>query len=1069
MIRIVSFQMEDIGLSIIAKIAEYTVHPILSHAQYLFCFKNFATNLLDAKRELELTRDSVKERVKEATNRTEKIEPTVEKWLKDVENVLEEVQMLEGKITEASKNCFRRQCQYFLAKKVARKTEIMTQLNHNSNFNPFSRLTELPGMMYFSSKNFVLFKSTESAYNKLLEALKYNNGCVIGLRGLGGSGKTTLVKEVGKKAEELKLFDKVVMATVSQTPNTRNIQAQIADQLGLQLTEQSELGRAQRLSQRLKNGETLLILDDVWEKLDFEALGIPFNENNKGCSVLLTTRSREVCTSMQCKSIIELSILTQEEAWTLFKLFASITDDSPEALKVVARKIANKCKGLPIAIVTVGSTLREKTLEEWELALSRLEESKPLDIPKGLSSPHACLKLSFDNLTNQLAKSMFLLCSIFPEDHEIELENLFRFGKGLGLSGTFGTMDKARKEMHVAVNILMDSCLLYANKKECVKMHDMVRDVALWIASERGQAILVSTVMDPRNLVEDEATEDKRAISLWDLKNGQLLDDQLNCPKLEILLLHSTIVGFEVPNAYFEGMKMLKILAFLRFGYKWEMFISRTTSTSMFTLSLPQSIKSLTNLRTLCLRGYKLGDISILENLKGLEILDLRGSSFEEFPNGIVALKKLKLLDLYNCWIEKNNTYEVIGRCLKLEELYLYIWTAADDFPHDVSFSRLQRFVVIHAKINIGYNQYSNVIQILEKHGPSRALCIEGFDASAQSFTSLPIKDLFIRAESLQLMHLQGGYKNVIPTMDQQGMNELVFLILEYCSEIECLFDNTFISNTNNPYVDWLKREAVFSSLVILRLHHMNGLREVFRDPSSQCSLKNLEEIRIENCIQLYNISFPKNAKLCSLKFLKIERCQMLTSLFMPSIVQTLEQLEELRISKCSKLKHIIEDEERENVDYASNQSHSSLVLPKLRILDIEGCGRLESIFPVCYAQGLVRLEVMSIRNSGELKYVFGTEKEHHLSVYQNHRFQETNIEINFLNFRSLKLNSLSNLIDIWPEYYHPCSPNLKALECNKCPRLSYSSVRKVVPGLHLQKDTTAMVKIILKAILLFK
>ncbi|KAK7300783.1 hypothetical protein RJT34_11633 [Clitoria ternatea] len=1063
-IRIVIFQMEDIALSVIAKISEYAVAPILRHAQYLCCFNNFVGNLPNVKRELELTRDSVKERVREATNRTEKIQPTVEKWLKDVENVLEEVQMIEGRISEARKSYFRRQCQYFLAKEIARKTEKMTQLNLNSKFEPFSRLTELPGMKYYSSKDFVLFQSTESAYKKLLEALKDKSACMIGLRGIGGSGKTTLVKEVGKKVVELEHFEKVVMATVTQTPNIRSIQAQIADQLGFKLEEESNLGRAQRLSQRLRKGTTLIIFDDVWEKLDFEALGIPFNENNKGCAcvVLLTTRSKEVCTSMQCECIIELGLLTREEAWTLFKSSASLTDDSPHALKVVARKIVDECKGLPIAIVTIGSMLREKTFTEWELALSRLEDSKPLDVPKGLRSPHVCLQLSYDNLTNQLAKSLFLLCSIFPEDHEIDLEDLFRFGKGLGLVGTFGTMEKARREMHVALNILMDSCLLlYTNKKERVKMHDMVRDLALWIASQRGQEILGSTVMDPGILVGDETVEDKRVISLWDVKNGQLLDDQLNCPSLEILLLHSPNVGFEVSNL--EGMKMLKILAFLRFGFKWNVYINRITNTSMLTLSVPHSIESLKNLRTLCLRGYKLGDISIIGILQELEILDLRGSSFEELPSGIVALKKLKLLDLYNCWIEKSNAYEVIGRCVQLEELYLYLWRFEEDFPYNVTFSRLRRYVILKAEINIDYFEaYSHLqVKILEKHRPSRALCIDGFNASAQSFNSLPTKDLFVKAEDLHLLNLEGGYKNLIPTMDQKGMNQLIVLILEYCSEIECLLDSTIIANTENPHAHLLQTEAVFSSLVTLRLCYMQGLQEVFRDPSSRCSLKNLEELSIENCMQLSSISFPINLKLCNLKFLKIERCQMLTSLFMLSIGQTLELLEELRISKCSKLKHVIEVEEG-NVDYVSCQRHSSLLLPKLRILDIEGCENLEYIFPIFFAQGLVRLEEMRIHNSSQLKHVFGTEKEHHLSMYQNHSFHETKIEINLLSFRRLSLNSLSNLVDIWPEYCNPCSPNLKWLEFNKCPRLSNSSARKVVIRSHLQQDTTTMEKEIL-------
>nr|ATO98346.1 putative disease resistance protein [Glycine max] len=1037
--------MGDIVLSIVAKLAEYTVDPILHHARYLCCFNNIAGNLPNAKEELELTRNSVKERVEEAIMRTEIIEPAVEKWLKDVEKVLEEVHMLQGKISEVSKSYFRRQFQYFLTKKIARKIEKMAQLNHNSKFEPFSKIAELPGMKYYSSKDFVLFKSTESTYKKLLEALKDKSVSMIGLVGLGGSGKTTLAKEVGKKAEELKLFEKVVMATVSQTPNITSIQMQIADKLGLEFKEKTEEGRAQRLSERLRTGTTLLILDDVWEKLEFESIGIPYNENNMGCGVILTTRSREVCISMQCQTIIELNLLAGDEAWDLFKLNANITDESPYALKGVATKIVDECKGLPIAIVTVGSTLKGKTVKEWELALSRLKDSEPLDIPKGLRSPYACLGLSYDNLTNELAKSLFLLCSIFPEDHEIDLEDLFRFGKGMGLPGTFGTMEKARREMQIAVNILIDSyLLLQASIKERVKMHDMVRDVALWIASKSGQAILASTGMDPRMLIEDETIKDKRVISLWDLKRGKLLiDDQLNCPTLEILLFHSPEVDFEVSNACFERLKMIKILAFLTSSYTWW------SDTTDCTLSLPQSMESLQNLHTLCLRGYELGDISILESLQALEVLDLRGSSFIELPNGIASLNKLKLLDLFYCSIQtKKNAYEVIGRCLQLNELYLSIYSYAYvEFPHNISFSRLERYVLIYKM-----DPWQLRTDMLEEHRPTRALCVEGFNASVQSFISLPIKDFFQKAEYLHLRHLEGGYEDVLPSMDPQGMNHLIFLFLDYCREIKCVFDST--------NADLLQTEDAFSSLVSLRLSDLDNLEEVFHDPSSRCSLKSLEQIYIESCRQLYNISFPKNSKLCHLKFLGIENCPMLTCIFKPSIVQTLELLEQVTIGECSELKQIIEEVEEGSVDYVSSQSHTSLMLPKLRKLTIFDCQGLEYIFPMCYAQGLASLEELEIEECNELKYVFGSEKEHDLTVYQHQSHRQINIHINFFNLETLRLIRLPNLVDIWPKYFDPHLPNLKELHCIDCPRLPDSWVRRVmIIDSDLQQDSTATEK----------
>ncbi|XP_047178789.1 LOW QUALITY PROTEIN: disease resistance protein RPS2-like [Vigna umbellata] len=1043
--------MADFFISIAAKIAEYAVDPILHHTQYLCGFNDFAPNLSNAKIRLELTRDGVKERIRKAINMVEKVEPTVENWLKDVEKVLEEVQMLEERILSVNKSYFRKQCQYSLTKQIKRKTTEMIQLLHNRKFELFWRITELPGTKYYSSNNFFMFNSTEESYKKLLEALKNKSAFIIGLVGLGGSGKTTLAKEVGKKVEEMKLFEKAVLATVSQPLNIISIQDQIADQLSVELKEASEISRAQRLSERLRKGTTLVILDDVWEKLNFEALGIPFDENSKACCIFLTTGSREVCTSMKCQNIIELNPLTDGEAWTLFTFHANISNDSPEALKVMAERIVTKCNGSSTAIATLGSTLKEKTIEEFESAWLRLQNSERLSSLKGLTSHQVCLKVSYDNLTNQLAKSLLLLCSIFPKNHEIDLEDLFRFGRGLGVIWRFGRIEKERRVMRAAINILKNSYMLaYVKEKEKVKMRDSIRDVALWIAAESGQAILTCTAVDPRVLVDDEITKDKNVIALWDMKNGELLNYEWNCPSLEILLLHSPQVGFTISNAFIERLKKLKLLAFLKFEYRWKLPLE-TETPSWYASPLSQSIESLKNLNTLSLRGYKLGDISVLESLEALEILDLRGSSFKELPNGVVALQKLKLLDLYGCLIEKNNAYEVIGRCLRLEELYLYLFPSKEEFPHDVSFSRLQRYVIIQYHSE-SFSYYIHA-DILEKHRPSRALCIEGFNASTQTFISLPIKDLFMRAVYLHLKYIEGGYKNVIPSMRSQGMNQIVALILEHCLDIEFLFDGTFTNNN----VDVLHTKTVFSNLCTVRLHQMHGLREVFHDPSSQCSLEKLEELSIDSCNQLYNISFPRNSNLCSLKELRIISCPVLTCLFMPFIVQTLKLLEVLQIYECSELMHIIP---AEGNDYVGTQDHTSLMLPKLRIIEIAGCDKLKYIFPVCFGR-LPSLERLITKNCDKLKYVFGTEKERHLSMY--HEYPD------LLNLEVLLLVSLPNLVDIWPSYCHPRLPNLKELQCTECSTLSNSSLRKMAidSGLYHQ-GAAAMKKLLDEAALKF-
>ncbi|TKY51601.1 disease resistance protein [Spatholobus suberectus] len=267
--------MEDIAITITAKILEYLVKPLSDHARYIFGFNKIVRNLHDQKVKLISSQRRLNERMKEARRKTEIIEEAVEKWMNDVICVLEEVEKLEEK-TKENTRCYHGPFQYLLAKEVARVTEKMAILNTNSNFNSesFSRRTELPGMKYFSSKNFVHSKSTERAYNELMEALNDGKNRMIGLLGMGGAGKTTLVEVVGKEAEESHLFDKVVMAVVSHNSVVTNIQGQIADSLGLILKEETPVGRAQRLSTSLENERTLVILDDVWQRLNLEAIGI---------------------------------------------------------------------------------------------------------------------------------------------------------------------------------------------------------------------------------------------------------------------------------------------------------------------------------------------------------------------------------------------------------------------------------------------------------------------------------------------------------------------------------------------------------------------------------------------------------------------------------------------------------------------------------------------------------------------------------------------------------------------------------------------------------------------------
>ncbi|RYR00521.1 hypothetical protein Ahy_B07g088639 [Arachis hypogaea] len=312
---------KELGL-LAAKISEYAVDLAIRQGQYLFRAGRFIKNLEKEKQKLISTLGSVQKRV-EATDKTEQVKDSVLKWINEAEKLVEEVENLE--------------------------TEIETN----------------GGSEYLYPGNIVYFKSTKKAPDQILEALQDDSINLIGLYGMGGSGKTILVKVVGNKAKTMNLFDRVVLATVSQTPDIKVIQKEIAELMGLKFSEENKASRAIRISLGLQSKQRILvILDDVWAKLKLEDIGIPCEEGNQcSCKVLLTTRLRGVCTLMNCQREIPLHLLSEEEAWIFFKEYSGIGDNSPSEVLKVASNVAMECKGLPIAIEAVGSSMKKKPIE----------------------------------------------------------------------------------------------------------------------------------------------------------------------------------------------------------------------------------------------------------------------------------------------------------------------------------------------------------------------------------------------------------------------------------------------------------------------------------------------------------------------------------------------------------------------------------------------------------------------------------------------------------------------------------------------------------------------------------
>ncbi|XP_072970053.1 disease resistance protein RPP13-like [Typha angustifolia] len=131
------------------------------------------------------------------------------------------------------------------------------------------------------------------------------------------------------------------------------------------------------LQSHLQGRKYLIVLDDVWNKEAWSLLERTFVGNNCGSRVVITTRSEDVASLADEGRKMKLTTLSKEEAWDLFCKMAFERLDGkrcPASLKNWADKIVDKCQGLPLAIVAIGSLLsyREKRNKSGDHSASNL-------------------------------------------------------------------------------------------------------------------------------------------------------------------------------------------------------------------------------------------------------------------------------------------------------------------------------------------------------------------------------------------------------------------------------------------------------------------------------------------------------------------------------------------------------------------------------------------------------------------------------------------------------------------------------------------------------------------------
>ncbi|KAL8491774.1 hypothetical protein ACS0TY_023389 [Phlomoides rotata] len=815
------------------------VVQIKRQLSYLCCFKSNVQSLNDEAKRLGDERSGLEMDVATAKNDAREVDPKVVSWLKEVNEIQQKMNALETEITSIQDGgCL---------KEIEKDT-------------------------------MAIFRD---------EKVK-----IMGICGMGGIGKTTLAKKVMSKVREEKLFDKSVMAVVSQHVDKKKIQGEIAENLGLGLKEKSLSSRAKILCSRLMNGERILIvLDDVWECLKLEELGIP---DKDGCSILLTSRDRGVLARMDAKPIIEMETLTEDEALSLFKEKLGFCANDQNLLSSLAQEISKECKGLPLALTSVAGALKDKKddISIWKDALQQLKSSNPEDLSEVLKDVYTPLKLSYDYLSSQNARFIFLLCCLFPEDSNIPFEDLVAYALGLRLFDGTWKLEKVRNRIYALVDMLKSRFLLCEGKYErCIRMHDVVRDVAIFIASNEKQLIKhgdTSTWISP--FLEERI----------DLANG------LTFPNLRLLMVdESSLEELQSSGIRFEGMNELNVLSIMAPSLR----------------SLPDTTRCLKNLRTLILRRCSLKTLCFVGEIENLEILICRDcDNVEELSSETARLKRLKLLEISGCRHVKKIGSGVISSMDKLEELKIVDsfdeWEADDEKENEnvglhelESLPNLTSLEIEVRDYNLAAQQISLPRKIEKYHiavgdreishcptdqfGKTMSLhlpeeitlgnwiheCVANAECLILEGDGSNRVDLGVAQKNIRFLSF--GYCTTVSSLVRGCGATIVFPLLEtmrlsYLNNLEEIWDIdgpiSEVSSSSSNYS--------FKNLKVLTLRHLPALKRLWKTSPNVVSLyTNLSSIFVYNCPRLLNLSTSKDC-FPQLQSIIIEHCGMMEYVF---------------------------------------------------------------------------------------------------------------------------------------------------------------------------------------------
>ncbi|KAA8525580.1 hypothetical protein F0562_007435 [Nyssa sinensis] len=671
---------------------------------------------------------------------------------------------------------------------------------------------------------------------------------VISVVGMGGMGKTTLVKKVYDDANVRKHFQTHVWITVSQSFIIEELLKNIIEQLygGIKqrvhkrISSMDNTGLKMEINKFLHQTRYLLVLDDVWSTLAWEALKCAFPNNNCGSRIMLTTRIVDTA-STSCTNFhgneYHMDPLSRKESWTLFCKKTFRVDYCPPHLKELCRGILKRCEGLPLAIVAISGLLSTKDtrrVDEWEIIHPSL--GAELEGNDKLGSMKKILSLSYNDLPYYL-KACFLYFSIFPEDDQIKCKRLIRLWIAEGfVEGKAGQTPEEVAEGYLE-ELVNRSLIQIARRTRngrvsTCRTDDLLREIILSKSREQNFA----TVANKNNT---RLLEKIRRLSIHErLRNIQQSKSISQVRSLFLFRVADSQDESPVAALFSGGLKLLRVLDLE--GAPLEIF--------------PSEVVNLFNLRYLSLRGTKVKKIpSSIRRLQHLETLDLKHTYVTELPVEILKLQQPRHLLVYRYQKRSSSPFHStygfkappgMGCLTSLQKLCFVEAIQGSDILRELGrLTQLRRLGITKLRREDGMELCSSI----QKLGVLRSLDIN----SINDDEIIDIQCMSAPPQYLQRLWLQGCLEMLPPWI--LSLHSLVKLRLRWSQlgydpleSLQALPNLSELQLRQAYSGDELHFNAGgFQGLKVLHLHDLKGLRRVIVEDKAMPSL---EELRIIGC-----------------------------------------------------------------------------------------------------------------------------------------------------------------------------------------------------------------------------